>query len=165
MNTTPRKPVGGLSEVRLLPVAAIRSVGIAEGRCTEIVRAASAEPLLCPLADDGSSYKEEAVVRQGLASVRHTLTLAFPRDAARDQIDAARLERWASEGVAALLTAADGERMLAGWSERFGGEQPLRLAGMTSLTGAAPHDRPTAVLVLASEDTSPALACTNECNL
>lgn len=157
-----RKPVGGLSAVRLVPVRGVASVVLAGTRCTGLELASGVRPLDCPLLDDGSSYTEESLGQQGLASVRHTLTLVLGRGEGRDLAGGELLAAWVREGVVALLTTADGERMLAGWSEHFGPEQPLRLVSQTSRTGTDPLDRPTAVWVFASEDTSPAFTCEND---
>ena len=48
------------------------------------------------------------------------------------------------------------ERLLAGWSARFGTSQPLRPDSFAMESGIKPLDGTPAVLTLASEDTDPA---------
>ena len=54
------------------------------------------------------------------------------------------------------LTMASGERLLAGWSARFGTSQPLRPDSFAMESGIKPLDGTPAVLTLTSEDTDPA---------
>ena len=61
-----------------------------------------------------------------------------------------------TEGLIALVTMASGERLLAGWSARFGTSQPLRPGSFAMESGIKPLDGTPAVLTLASEDTDPA---------
>lgn len=162
MAVAERKPVGGLAGVTLLPAGGIARVGVAEGRCTGITLKSGARTLECPLCDDGSSYTEESLVRDGLVAVSHTLTIAIDLEQGRELLGEEVLASFAREGAAALVTASGGERMLVGWSERFGCEQPLRLVAATSQTGSQLLDRPRSLLTLRSEDTSPAMICENE---
>ena len=77
-------------------------------------------------------------------------------------IDRRWLERCATDGVVAAIETAAGERLRIGRSDRFGCEQALRLERFTFASGAAPGDRPTATLVLASEDTDRAQTDTDD---
>ena len=68
----------------------------------------------------------------------------------------------ADEGLLRVRHTAAGERLRIGRSDRFGCEQALRLERFTFASGAAPGDRPTATLVLASEDTDRAQTDTDD---
>ena len=68
----------------------------------------------------------------------------------------------ADEGLLRVRQTAAGERLRIGRSDRFGCEQALRLERFTFASGAAPGDRPTATLVLASEDTDRAQTDTDD---
>jgi len=134
----PRKPVGGIRRVRL---AAARAFG-PQSPFTEY-----------ELIDDGSSYTETLTAAEGLLRVRHTLTLVFDKHQADGWFDRRWLARCAADGVVAAIETSAAERLLIGCSARFGTEQALRLESFTFRSGTAPDDRPTATLVLASEDT------------
>lgn len=74
--------------------------------------------------------------------------------------DEAFVARCGDEGVAALVTLASGETLVAGWSPRFGFEQALRLRSLALRSGAEAVDEPHAELTLAATDTSRAAART-----
>ena len=142
------KPVGGIVSVAVVP-AGTAAVGSAE--------AAAAAAVGVPLVEGCSSYDEKTDSHDGIIRIEHRLTIAVPPEYAREHIDERTLRLWAAVGTAAVVTTEAGERLLAGWSERFGGEQPLRLVGMESSTGKTPHSTPAVVLTFRSIDTSPAL--------
>ena len=138
--TLPRKPVGGIRRVRLASARAFSP----QSRFAEY-----------ELIDDRSAYVETLTADEGLLRVRHTLTLVFDKHQRW-------LERCATDGVVAAIETAAGERLRIGRSDRFGCEQALRLERFTFASGAAPGDRPTATLVLASEDTDRAQTDTDD---
>ncbi len=146
-STLPRKPVGGIRRVRLAQV-----------------RAGAPQPPFAEyeLIDDRSSYTETLTADEGLLRVRHTLTLVFDKHQADGWFDRRWLERCATAGVAAAVETAAGERLRIGCSDRFGCEQALRLERFTFASGTAPGDRPTATLVLASDDTDRAQTDTDD---
>lgn len=146
-STLPRKPVGGIREVRL---AQARAFG-PQSRFTAY-----------ELIDDRSSYIETLTAAEGLLRVRHTLTLVFDKHLSDGWFDRQWLEHCAVDGVIAAIVTAAGERLRIGRSARFGCEQALRLESFTFSSGAAPGDRPTATLVLMSEDTDRAQTDTDD---
>ena len=135
-STLPRKPVGGIRRVRLASARAFSP----QSRFAEY-----------ELIDDRSAYVETLTADEGLLRVRHTLTLVFDKHQADTWFDRRWLERCATDGVVAAIETAAGERLRIGRSERF-----------TFASGAAPGDRPTATLVLASEDTDRAQTDTDD---
>ncbi|WP_417014290.1 hypothetical protein [Alistipes sp.] len=146
-STLPRKPVGGIRRVRLAQAQ---------------TRAAQAPFAEYELVDDRSSYVETLTADEGLLRVRHTLTLVFDKHQADGWFDRRWLEHCATRGVIAAIETAAGQRLRIGRSERFGEEQALRLERFTYASGTEPGDRPTATLVLASDDTDRAQTDTDD---
>ena len=146
-STLPRKPVGGIRRVRLASARAFSP----QSRFAEY-----------ELIDDRSAYVETLTADEGLLRVRHTLTLVFDKHQADAWFDRRWLERCATDGVVAAIETAGGERLRIVRSDRFGCEQASPLERFTFASGAAPGDRPTATLVLASEDTDRAQTDTDD---
>ena len=147
-DSTPRKPAGGVAAVTVTPAGnLLRAAVAADGRAEAIFRDATQLTAL-PLAEQRSSYAERLV--------RHTLTLVVNREAFRKAFTPALRRAAETEGLIALVTMASGERLLAGWSARFGTSQPLRPDSFAMESGIKPLDGTPAVLTLTSEDTDPA---------
>ena len=137
------KPVGGISSAAVVPSGAS-----ACGSPAEI----AARAVELPLVEGLSSYEERVDSRDGIFRVEHRLTIALPAGYARDRFSAAECRRLAAVGTAAVIVTESGERLIAGWSEQFGSEQPLRLTGIAFTTGTSPRDVPAAILTFASID-------------
>lgn len=146
-STLPRKPVGGIREVRL---AAARGFG-PQSTFTAY-----------ELIDDRSSYVETLTAERGLLRVEHRLTLVFDKHQADEWFDRDWIGRCATDGVIASITTAAGEQLRIGYSDRFAGEQALRLERFTFESGEKPVDRPVAILVLVCEDTDRAQTDTTD---
>lgn len=146
-STLPRKPVGGIREVRL---AAARSFG------------AQSVFTAYELVDDRSSYVETLTAERGLLRVEHRLTLVFDKHQADKWFDRDWIDRCAADGVVASITTAAGEQLRIGYSDRFAVEQALRFERFTFESGEKPVDRPVAILVLSSEDTDRAQTDTTD---
>ena len=112
----------------------LRAAVAADGRAEAIFRDATQLTAL-PLAEQRSSYAERLDTDAGPQRMRHTLTLVVGRETFRKAFTPALRRAAETEGLIALVTMASGERLLAGWSARFGTP---------------------AVLTLTSEDTDPA---------
>ena len=154
--STPRKPAGGVAAVTVTPAGnLLRAAVAADGRAEAIFRDATQLTAL-PLAEQRSSYAERLDTDAGPQRVRHTLTLVVGREAFRKAFTPALRRAAETEGLIALVTMASGERLLAGWSARFGTSQPLRPGSFAMESGIKPLDGTPAVLTLASEDTDPA---------
>ena len=67
-----------------------------------------------------------------------------------------QLARLSTEGAVARIETASGVFLLAGRSEKFGAEQPLRLTEIRYESQTKFAARPVLVLTLAGEDTAPA---------
>lgn len=141
------KPVGGVVAAELYSVRGLASPAqMAAGGGTAV-----------EIADAGSSYTETFSLEEGRVRVEHLLVL---------RADAARAGAWfdesfiaaCAEGVAARITLASGETLVAGWSPRFGFEQALRLRSLALRSGAEAVDEPHAELTLFSCDTARAAA-------
>ena len=154
--STPRKPAGGVAAVTVTPAGnLLRAAVAADGRAEAIFRDATQLTAL-PLAEQRSSYAERLDTDAGPQRVRHTLTLVVGCEAFRKAFTPALRRAAETEGLIALVTMASGERLLAGWSARFGTSQPLRPGSFAMESGIKPLDGTPAVLTLASEDTDPA---------
>ena len=151
------KPIGGVTGVSLYRKSEVEAVRVAEGLCTGIDLGAGAAPLTVPLAEDRSSYTEESVGDGGLPATRHTLAIVCHRYPGREMFAGPLLEELATDGVLACVELSNGERLIVGWSERLGFEQPLRLKKFRILTGAKPVDVPLLELHLESIDAARAL--------
>ena len=133
----------------------MRAAVAADGRAEAIFRDATQLTAL-PLAEQRSSYAERLDTDAGPQRVRHTLTLVVGRETFRKAFTPALRRAAETEGLIALVTMASGERLLAGWSARFGTSQPLRPDSFAMESGIKPLDGTPAVLTLTSEDTDPA---------
>jgi len=140
------KPAGGVVAAELFPVGGLSSP-------QEMV---AGRGVAVSLVDDGSSYEEEFSASDGRVSVLHTLALCSDRRLAAAWFDRRFLRLCASEGVAAAVETATGERIVAGWCPRFGFEQALRLQSLRFLSGERPGDPPRVKLVLSCRDVTSA---------
>ena len=148
-DSTPRKPAGGVAAVTVTPAGnLLRAAVAADGRAEAIFRDATQLTAL-PLA-------ERLDTDAGPQRMRHTLTLVVGRETFRKAFTPALRRAAETEGLIALVTMASGERLLAGWSARFGTSQPLRPDSFAMESGIKPLDGTPAVLTLTSEDTDPA---------
>ena len=155
-DSTPRKPAGGVAAVTVTPAGnLLRAAVAADGRAEAIFRDATQLTAL-PLAEQRSSYAERLDTDAGPQRMRHTLTLVVGRETFRKAFTPALRRAAETEGLIALVTMASGERLLAGWSARFGTSQPLRPDSFAMESGIKPLDGTPAVLTLTSEDTDPA---------
>ena len=152
-DSTPRKPAGGVAAVTVTPAGNLLRAAVAAALRGFAVRQALAA---LPLAEQRSSYAERLDTDAGPQRVRHTLTLVVGRETFRKAFTPALRRAAETEGLIALVTMASGERLLAGWSARFGTSQPLRPDSFAMESGIKPLDGTPAVLTLTSEDTDPA---------
>ncbi len=151
------KPVGGVAGVSLYRKSDVGAVRVADGLCTGIDLCAGAAPLTVPLAEDRSSYTEESVGEEALPATRHTLVVVCPRYTGREMFAGPLIEQLATDGAVACVELHNGERLVVGWTERLGFEQPLRLKKFRFLTGAKPVDVPLLELRLECVDDARAL--------
>ncbi len=151
------KPIGGVTGVSLYRKSDIEAVRVAEGLCTGLDLGTGAAPLAVPLAEDRSSYTEESVGEEALPATRHTLVIVCPRYAGREIFAGPILEELSTDGAVACVELNNGERLVVGWSERLGFEQPLRLKKFRFLTGQKPADAPLLELHLECVDAARAL--------
>lgn len=138
------KPVGGIESVAVVP-AGIAAAGSPAGIAVQAVE--------LPLVEDASYYEERTEWREGIPCTEHLLSVTLPRDAAQRIFTPRAVEWWSAVGTAAVVRTASGERLTVGWSERFGGEQPLRLVSLVTTTARSPREVPTATALFRSFDT------------
>ncbi len=151
------KPVGGVAGVSLYRKSDIEAVRVADGLCTGIDLCTGAAPLTVPLAEDRSSYTEESVGEEALPATRHTIIIVCPRFAGREMFAGPLIEQLSTDGAVACVELHNGERLVVGWTERLGFEQPLRLKKFRILTGPKPAEAPLLELHLECVDAARAL--------
>ena len=132
----PLKPAGGIEAVWLIPASDIVSATYGDGCCTGLTLRAGASADQWPILEQSSSFREENLNPDGP-----------PRF---------QLAGLATEGAVARIETASGVFLLAGRSEKFGAEQPLRLTEIRYESQTKFAARPVLVLTLAGEDTAPA---------
>jgi hypothetical protein len=147
------KPVGGVVAVELTCATDFQSAAYdASTDCFSYT--VTSEPFArYVFREDGASYTEQSVgFRGGL--VRHTLSMEFT---ATDEAHRAlsQLKSASGDGFVAIVTRGSGKSLLVGYSHRFKGAFPLRIAGCTHSSGTTPADFPTITVVLTSEDIEP----------
>ena len=133
----PLKPAGGIEAVWLIPASDIVSATYGDGCCTGLTLRAGASADQWLILEQSSSFREENLNPDGP-----------PRER--------QLARLATEGTVARIETASGVFLLAGRSEKFGAEQPLRLTEIRYESQTKFAARPVLVLTLAGEDTAPA---------
>lgn len=152
----PLKPAGGIEAVWLIPASDIVSATYGDGCCTGLTLRAGASADQWPILEQSSSFREENLNPDGPPRFRHTLTLVADPEEIRDRLGERQLARLATEGAVARIETASGVFLLAGRSEKFGAEQPLRLTEIRYESQTKFAARPVLVLTLAGEDTAPA---------
>jgi hypothetical protein len=145
------KPVGGVVAVEVVSASDFTdAVWDTTAGCFVSVN------LSAPLAryvfrEDGCTYTETSEgTRLGL--VRHSLAMEFTATQEAQQA-LSELKTASRNGLIAIVTMGIGERLLVGYSPRFGSNFPLRIASDTYSSGITPADYPTRTIVLVSEDT------------
>ena len=147
----PLKPAGGIEAVWLIPASDIVSATYGDGCCTGLTLRAGASADQWPILEQSSSFREESLNPDG-----PPLTLVADPEEIRDRLGERQLARLATEGAVARIETASGVFLLAGRSEKFGAEQPLRLTEIRYESQTKFAARPVLVLTLAGEDTAPA---------
>ena len=160
LNRISVRPRGGVAKVELIPTTAVASVDFATHNYAALASIAQAVGASAwAFREDCAWYSEESVGDEKLSSlVRHTLVMEFP--ATHDSCRAVNglADTSAVEGVAAVITMASGEVIIAGYSSRFGVEYPLRVVKREITSGRTPADFPTVTITLESVDADPAFA-------
>jgi hypothetical protein len=153
LNRPSAKPKGGVVTVELIAAGDFTgAVYDTETGCFTSVQ--TSVPAACYVfREDGCTYNEHRV---GTCHrlVRHTLSMEFAAtDDARQAL--AELASVADGGLVAIVTTGSGERLLVGYSRRFGNRFPLRVESHTHTSGVTPAEHPTYTIVLVSEDVEP----------
>ena len=145
------KFIGGIAEVRITPTSNV-NLSVDDANSVEVL---FRDPLLIEtieLLEDRSSYSEVEIVEDGVSLVRHSLKLVLKRELGL-RLRATLSTRY-MDGVVAIVTIHARERLLVGFTSKFGIEQPLRVIGGAFETGSSPKDYPLFSLTLQCEDTS-----------
>jgi len=147
----PTKFIGGVAEVMITPIS---NVILSSSDITneEALFRDSSLIETIDILEDRSSYSEEEIVKDGISSVKHSLKIVLRREVGlslRSQLDTRYIN-----GVVAILTTHAKERLLVGFTPKFGEEQPLRVIGSGFETGLSPKDYPLFSVTLQCEDTS-----------
>lgn len=144
------RPVGGIASVEISPAHNVSQVEIhsTNSRRRELILRDNSLLKELPLIERGSTYAAEADARNGIISVCHKLTLVV------EHSELENIVSLAANGIIAIATTRAGERLLIGWSDKFGIKQPLRLCSVEFSTGTKPLNRPLATIVFECLDTS-----------
>ena len=153
----PIKPAGGIEAAWLIPVSDVVSVTTDAGHCTKLTLRQGATFAQWPILEQCSSFREEILSPDGIPLARHTLTLVADPEGIRNLIGERQFARLATEGVIARIEISSGVFLLAGWSEKFGTEEPLRLRETRYESESKFITRPTLTLTFVNEDVTRAL--------
>lgn len=153
----PLKPAGGIEAVWLIPASDIVSATYGDGLLHRADAASGG--IGRSMADPGTvlvvpGREPESGRTSALPPYAHA-GVADPEEI-RDRLGERQLARLATEGAVARIETASGVFLLAGRSEKFGAEQPLRLTEIRYESQTKFAARPVLVLTLAGEDTAPA---------
>ncbi|MBO5875046.1 MAG: hypothetical protein J6Q20_00805 [Alistipes sp.] len=153
-----RKPVGGVRSVRLCAAENVDYVEFAEdANGYKLLTFFDREQIMeCSLLEDASWLEESFAFEDGVVAVQHTLTLVAERNDAAAWIEPEFYREAMDMGLCAEVELNDGRRLLVGYSERFGSQQPLRIKEIISSSGSRLVDSPRIKMTLESYDTSAA---------
>ena len=150
-----RKPAGGVAAVELTAAANVRDVRFdTAGLCSQLDLADEQAVMQCELLEERSSLVETLSAEGGAVAVNHRLQLVADRNLAHAWLQPEFVAEALRRGVVAVVTLADGRRLLAGASSKFGLEQPLRLKTLKVASGTRALEAPTVELALESSDTA-----------
>ena len=105
--------------------------------------------------DDSALWSESLNRHEGTQRVEHFLEFTIPMGH-----PAAELLQHSTGGVIAVMELTCGTRLLGGYSEEFGAEQPLKTSSLKTSSGRTREDDPRCKVTLTSIDTSAARVCT-----
>lgn len=140
LNRPSAKPRGGVAKVELVPASEYAGTASARGPAQDF-------------REDRAHYSETPARESPLAPLtKHTLVMELPATAESRRATGELAAISAAEGVAAVVTLASGEVIVAGYSARFGTRYPLRVTKIESVSGRTPADFPTITVTLESVD-------------
>lgn len=99
-------------------------------------------------------YTEQVSVKDGLTSVKHTLTFSFEKIDEQSRRSVNELLSESDKGVVAVITTSNGENLLVGYSRKFEAQRALKVVSNTCTTGRVFADDTLDTVTLQSEDTS-----------
>lgn len=145
------RPRGGVEQVLLIPAGSfVRAVEDPAGESLSRFES-SQTPAEYAFREDRASYSE-TLLRDGMqCTVKHTLVMELPSGGGVHRA-AGELARRSDEGFVAVVTKASRERIVVGYSSRFGVRYPLRVTRMVSASGSAAADFPSVEITLESID-------------
>ncbi|MBO7168472.1 MAG: hypothetical protein J6V43_00105 [Rikenellaceae bacterium] len=144
---------GGVKSVLIVSADAdIKAVFSSEG--VNITLPSDEVTLITP--DDDSALWSDTLSRlQGTRRVEHKLEFTLPMNH-----PATELLQHSTKGVIAVVELTCGTRLLGGYSEEFGAEQPLKASLLKNTSGRTREDDPLCKVTLTAIDTSAARVCT-----
>lgn len=151
-----RKPVGGVRSVVLTATDNVaEALFAASGTlCTSLNFVDEGALMECELLEESSCFEEKLSSESGVVSVAHNLVLVAERNVAEEWLAPEFRTESLKRGLCAVVTLNNGCRLLVGYSERFGAQQPLRVVSIKSSSGTRRTDPPTVTLTLENFDTS-----------
>lgn len=153
----PLKPAGGIEAVWLIPASDIVSATYGDGLLHRADAASGG--IGRSMADPGTvlvvpGREPESGRTSALPPYAHAGSPIPKKSGTASANDSSHGS--ATEGTVARIETASGVFLLAGRSEKFGAEQPLRLTEIRYESQTKFAARPVLVLTLAGEDTAPA---------
>lgn len=127
--------------------------------CSQLGFVDNSAVMECMLLEDCSSFEEVLTFDNGVVAVQHTLILTADRNLAEAWLEPKFRSESEDKGLCAIMTLNDGRRLLVGYSERFGGCQPMHISKIVVSSGCRPADIPKITMSLESYDTSVAAVC------
>ena len=106
------------------------------------------------IVEDSGLYTEVFNLCEGVGSVEHTLKFSLDWREGSTEVVAGLIAE--SAGLVALVELADRRKLLVGWSQKFGGERPLRVTQMKVNSGSLREQQPVVEVTLQSVDTDTA---------
>lgn len=144
---------GGVKSVLLVSADAAIEAKFSSGGVT-VTLPSDGATLITP-DDDSALWSESQSRHEGILSVEHKLEFSVPLGH-----PAAELLQHSANGVIAVVELTCGTRLLGGYSEEFGAEQPLRTSSLKISSGRTREDDPQYKVTLTAIDTSAARVCT-----
>lgn len=163
-STSHRKPVGGIRSVLLSTIDNVAEVEFSAGGvlCTSLKFVDDNAVVECALLDEKSTFEEEISPEGGVVAVHHRLVLISERDPVDGWLETELWRGGIHKGLCAVVTLNNGRKLLVGYSERFGAEQPLRVVAIKNSSQQRRVDMPTVTLTLENFDTSTAAVIITE---
>jgi len=153
---------GGLKSIALADIDSVESAVTDQGRnaWAGIALKDGKKFAVYDFYEDEAEYRENVYVKNGNITVVHELSFTLDRMGGETSVAVGALCNAARNGLAAIVTTANDDTFLVGYSRKFRNECPLRLSSAKGNTGSKLAGTTGETIVLRGEDTSKALPYT-----